>query len=194
MTRGRKLRPDEMDLWQQVARNVSRLEKTPRALPTAPKATPSPTAPTPKFDVPPQRIGGGKTPPKDDLAPTLSQSLERQPVRMDNKAYRQLRRGRVKPDARIDLHGMTLDRAHSALVRFVMTQHTAGKRLILVITGKGKPRDDDGPIPVRFGVLRHQVPEWLRLPPLSGVVLQVTQAHVSHGGDGAYYVYLRKSR
>ncbi len=75
-----------------------------------------------------------------------------------------------------------------------MGQHSAGKRLLLVITGKGKLRDEDGPIPVRLGMLRHQVPEWLRLQPLAGVVLQVTQAHPIHGGSGAYYVYLRKLR
>ena len=89
---------------------------------------------------------------------------------------------------------MTLERAHTALTRFVLSSYTDQKRLLLVITGKGKNRDVSGPIPVRYGVLRHQVPEWLRLPPLANVVLQVTQAHVSHGGTGAYYVYLRKPR
>ena len=47
---------------------------------------------------------------------------------------------------------------------------------------------------VRDGVLRHQVPQWLSMPPLSALVLQITQAHVSHGGGGAYYVYLRRNR
>jgi DNA-nicking Smr family endonuclease len=62
------------------------------------------------------------------------------------------------------------------------------------VTGKGKQRDDGGPIPVRIGVLRHQVPQWLNNPPLSLAILQVTQAHVRHGGGGAYYVYLKKAR
>ena len=65
-------------------------------------------------------------------------------------------------------------------------------RLVLVITGKGKRRDDTGPIPQRVGALRHQVPQWLRLPPLGPAVLQITEAHLKHGGSGAYYVYLRK--
>jgi DNA-nicking Smr family endonuclease len=42
-------------------------------------------------------------------------------------------------------------------------------------------------------VLRHQVPQWLRLPPLGNVVMQVTPAHIRHGGHGAYYVYLRRA-
>jgi DNA-nicking Smr family endonuclease len=89
---------------------------------------------------------------------------------------------------------MTLDRAHPILTGFVMNAHAQGKRLILVVTGKGKQRDEGGPIPVRHGVLRHQVPQWLQMQPMKYVVLQVAQAHVSHGGGGAYYVYLRRYR
>ena len=65
---------------------------------------------------------------------------------------------------------------------------------MLVVTGKGKDRDEPGPIPTPRGVLRHRVPQWLALPPLSQAVLQVTPAHISHGGEGAYYVYLRRGR
>jgi DNA-nicking Smr family endonuclease len=89
---------------------------------------------------------------------------------------------------------MTLDRAHPALTQFILGSHAKGRRLVLVITGKGKMRDEGGPIPVRHGVLRHQVPQWLSMPPLSSAVLQVSQAHISHGGGGAYYVYLRRHR
>ena len=60
--------------------------------------------------------------------------------------------------------------------------------------GPGKFRDDDGPIPTPRGVLRNQVPHWLQLAPLGALVLQVTDAHISHGGAGAYYVYLARRR
>jgi DNA-nicking Smr family endonuclease len=129
-----------------------------------------------------------------DLAPSLPDSLRRVPVQMDKKTFARMSRGKVRPEGRIDLHGMTLDRAHGALVGFIMASHTSGKRLVLVITGKGKNRDEGGPIPVRHGVLRHQVPQWLAAPPLASVVMQVSQAHISHGGGGAYYVYLRRQR
>jgi DNA-nicking Smr family endonuclease len=113
---------------------------------------------------------------------------------MDKRAFTKLKRGKLAPEGRLDLHGMTLDRAHPALTRFILSSHKQGKRLVLVITGKGKMRDNGGPIPVRHGVLRHQVPQWLQMPPLSQAVLQVSQAHISHGGGGAYYVYLRRQR
>jgi DNA-nicking Smr family endonuclease len=89
---------------------------------------------------------------------------------------------------------MTQDRAHSALTGFVLRAHREDKRLVLVITGKGRDSDEGDIMPVRRGVLRHQVPHWLSVPPLSGIVLQVTPAHLRHGGGGAYYVYLRRHR
>ncbi|WP_341799017.1 Smr/MutS family protein [Rhodovulum adriaticum] len=116
------------------------------------------------------------------------------PVRMDRRAYTRLKGGKLKPEARIDLHGMTLAQAHPALTRFILSSQGQGRRLVLVITGKGRSGDDDGPIPERRGVLRRQVPHWLTQAPLSAAVLQTAPAHRRHGGEGALYVYLRKPR
>jgi DNA-nicking Smr family endonuclease len=87
---------------------------------------------------------------------------------------------------------MTVAEAHPELVRFLISAQSSGKRMVLVITGKGKVKDDHGPIPQRMGVLRHQLPHWLAQPPLGNVVLQVAPAHVKHGGGGAFYIYLRR--
>ena len=111
---------------------------------------------------------------------------------MDAKRHRKMTAGRLRPDAKLDLHGMTLATAHPALVDFVMRAGSDGKRLLLIVTGKGKSKPSDGPIPTRLGVLKHQVPQWLSMPPLNALVLQVREAHRSHGGSGAYYVYLRR--
>ncbi|KMW58911.1 SMR/MUTS family protein [Candidatus Rhodobacter oscarellae] len=113
---------------------------------------------------------------------------------MDQKSFDKLKRGKLKPEARVDLHGMTQARAHGVLSTFIQDAHARGLRLVLVITGKGKDRDDGGPIPTPRGVLRHNVPQWLGLPPLSLMVLQVSDAHQRHGGGGAYYVYLKRRR
>ena len=105
-----------------------------------------------------------------------------------------MKKGRLVPEARIDLHGLTLAQAHPTLNRFILDAVAAERRLVLVITGKGKVRDELGPIPERHGVLRHQVPHWLNSMPLKPHVLQIAEAHVKHGGAGAYYVYLRRAR
>ena len=118
--------------------------------------------------------------------------LESASVQMDYKAFKKMKRGKSTPEASFDLHGMTVAQAHTALIHFLMTSYSRNMRLVLVITGKGKLQKDKGPIPRQVGILRHQVPQWLRMPPLRDKVLQVSEAHGKHGGSGAYYVYLRK--
>ena len=113
---------------------------------------------------------------------------------MSKKTHGRMMRGKMRPEGRIDLHGMTLAEAHPALTGFIMSSHAAQKRLVLVITGKGRAREDEGPIPVRRGILRHHVPQWLAARPLSGLILEVRPAHPRHGGEGAFYVYLRRHR
>ncbi len=196
MTR-RKLRPDEEDLWRKVTEKAERLHPE---KPFKPSDFVTKTTVRKEnkrvFNSVPKTILGGTSIPKTQvhLTPSISDQVGAARVQMDRKAFGQMKRGKLRPEAKIDLHGMTLDRAHPALTRFILSAQAQGKRLVLVVTGKGKERDDGGPIPVRFGVLRHQVPQWLSMPPLSSAILQITESHVRHGGGGAYYVYLRKVR
>ncbi|GHG83044.1 Smr/MutS family protein [Pseudodonghicola xiamenensis] len=199
MARRRKVSGEELELWRRVAARAERLHPAPKSepAPLLQKPQPKPTPPIEEpFSFEPFRMGqtAAGLPGRHDLKPALHDRISGQPVRMDRKAFTRMKRGKLVPDARIDLHGMRLDRAHPALTRFILQSHAADHRLVLVITGKGKRAKDDGPIPTPRGVLKHNVPQWLAMPPLSQVVLQVAQAHISHGGEGAYYVYLRRNR
>lgn len=194
MRKPRHLSSEERALWDRVAERATPLHPTKQAPDSAlsPKKAPAdiPSEPLPSFRV------GQKTPaarPHDVMRPLVDR-LAAAPVNMDTKSFGKMKRGKLKPEARLDLHGMTLAEAHPELIAFILGSQAVGRRLVLVITGKGKDRDDGGPIPTRFGVLRHQVPQWMALPPLSQAILQVTPAHLKHGGHGAYYVYLRRSR
>ncbi|MBW6505446.1 MAG: Smr/MutS family protein [Rhodobacteraceae bacterium] len=195
--RKRKLSPEERELWAHVAASAVALR--PEARVPVPDPAPVPVHP-PRLPRPPDlpafRIGQAVPEPRlrHTAAPSLADRLANAPLSMDHKAHRKLTRGRLTPEARIDLHGMTLAEAHPELIRFILRAQDAGLRLVLVITGKGRLGADDGPIPMRHGLLRHQVPLWLHQAPLGGAVLQVAQAHLKHGGAGAYYVYLRRSR
>ncbi|WP_373355350.1 Smr/MutS family protein [Pseudoroseicyclus sp. CXY001] len=205
MRRPRHLSPDERRLWESVARQADPLHpkggplKAPEATPPAKPVREPGSEPAPERQDQP-RLGfrlGEKAAPKpmrDDLAPSMAEALRAAPPAMDVKAHRRLTRGKLRPDARIDLHGMTAAEAHPYLTSFLLSAHAEGRRLVLVITGKGKRRDELAPMPVRQGVLRHQVPHWLNLPPLRAIVLQISPAHLRHGGEGAYYVYLRRPR
>lgn len=195
MTR-RRLRPDEVELWRQIAATTERLHpELPRVEESValPKPKPHKTA---KPRMPEFAIGQAARPATAsfDLKPALTDQLRNGPISMDSKAFTRMKRGKLVPEGRIDLHGMTMDRAHPALLSFILRAQAGGKRLVLVITGKGRDRDNGGPIPVPRGILKHQVPQWLSTPPLAQAVLQITEAHVSHGGAGAYYVYLRRHR
>ena len=192
----RRLRPEEVELWRQITETTERLHpETPRSEEpvTRPKPKPHKVA---KARLPDFTIGQTVRPSAAslDLRPALTDRLGNSPISMDSKAFTRMKRGKLVPEGRIDLHGMTMDRAHPALTAFILRAQADGKRLILVITGKGRDRDEGGPIPVPRGILKYQVPQWLSSPPLAQAVLQITEAHVSHGGAGAYYVYLRRHR
>lgn len=107
-----------------------------------------------------------------------------------------LRRGMLEPDAKLDLHGMTEAAAYRALSRFLAGAQQRGNRLILVVTGKGNPRKEESAswMASPHGVLKQMVPRWLKEPELAPMIASTKAAHVRHGGDGALYVYLRKSQ
>jgi DNA-nicking Smr family endonuclease len=193
MTRRRRLSPEESDLWHTVARTARPLHNPHLPLPDPATAhAAAPAAPEPKHPAQ-QRIAhfhlGERAPLSraHDLVPPLAAT----PLRMDAKTHARMTRGKLAPEARLDLHGMTLAEAHPELIRFLISAQEQGLRLVLVITGKGKAMFE--PVPRPTGALRHQLPHWLRLPPLNRIVLQVTEAHLKHGGAGAFYVYLRRT-
>ncbi|MEO1105882.1 MAG: Smr/MutS family protein, partial [Pseudomonadota bacterium] len=76
------------------------------------------------------------------------------------------------------------DEAHGALSRFIGSAHLSGRRVVLVITGKGKGGEG-------AGILRRAVPHWLASRELQRYVVSFGPAHITHGGDGALYVRLR---
>ena len=113
---------------------------------------------------------------------------------MDRRRFEKLRRGRLEPEARLDLHGMTSERAHAALTGFILDAHAARPAARPRHHRQGPRRTRRAFQPRRHGILRHSLPHWLAAPPLSGRILQVAPAHQRHGGAGAFYVYLRRRR
>ena len=104
---------------------------------------------------------------------------------IDRRSNERLHRGRMPIEGRLDLHGMTQAAAAERLAGFIERAEAAGKRCLLVITGKGLASG---------GILRDQVPRWLNLPPNRGRVLAFDYARPQHGGSGALYVLLKRRR
>lgn len=106
---------------------------------------------------------------------------------VDRRTVERMRRGKLPIDARLDLHGMYQDAAQAELNAFIADCAARGCRMVLVITGKGSMREGGG-------VLRRRLPDWLNLPACRPHVLAFSAARPEHGGDGAFYVLLRRRR
>jgi DNA-nicking Smr family endonuclease len=116
---------------------------------------------------------------------------------LDKRSAERLRRGQMSIDGRLDLHGHTQADAHRAAHAFVAAGYRSGKRCVLIITGKGGARDniESSFMPDRdSGVLRRNLPRWLGEPSVRHMVLRMQSARPQHGGEGAYYVLLRRKR
>jgi len=106
---------------------------------------------------------------------------------IDRRTAERLRRGQIAIEAQIDLHGLTQDEAFTAIQGFLAESMQAGRRCVLVITGKGTARDGGG-------VLRSAVPRWLTEGIYRQHLIGIAVAYPHHGGEGALYVLLRRSR
>lgn len=139
----------------------------------------------------PIKIGGAKTEKKKKAVIAVPGGSG-----VNGATEERLKKGQLKPQARIDLHGMTQEAAHRTLFAFLAMAQQRGLRLVLVVTGKGNPKDgDDAPwMRSPHGVLKQMVPRWLNEPTLAGLIASSRAAHIRHGGDGALYIYLRKNR
>ena len=179
--RKRSLSAEERALWESIAKQAKPLRKKHRATKAeavspadAPAAAKPSARPKPH---PPAKVSPSPKPAAPPLAP------------LGRRERSQLSRGRKEIDARLDLHGMTQTRAHRALFGFLQRAHSDGMTFVLVITGKGKMGAES-----ERGVLRRQVPQWLSLPEFRSLVVGFEEAHIGHGGEGALYVRIRRSK
>lgn len=183
----RRLSPEEERLWRSITGQVSdapisrvrplRAEEKrlwEAATGSAPRPIPvTETAPSPKA-----KPAAPMAPPK----PRLSKPSGL-PDPLEPNRHRRLARERDPIESSIDLHGLDQDRARTALERFIGWAHDQGYRAVLVITGKGLRGD---------GILRQRTPEWLLAPTLRPMIAGIARADRRHGGEGAFYVALKK--
>jgi DNA-nicking Smr family endonuclease len=174
----RRLSDEEIALWAEVAKSVARRRGA--ALPALAKPTAA-IAPAPVVGAPAVAPATRKPPGPPPLAP------------LERRLKRDLARGRGEIDSALDLHGLNQAEAHHALRGFLARAQSQGARLVIVVTGKGQPRDRPAPAWIdEPGVLRRLVPHWLREADMRAIVLGFEEAGRAHGGAGALYVRLRR--
>ncbi|MBI2978585.1 MAG: Smr/MutS family protein [Rhodospirillales bacterium] len=179
----RPVSADEKALWQKVMGTVRPLPRgkgrdkppVPPVPPPVARAQPRTPLPRPVATPPPTPKPPAEPPLEHGEAPGL-----------DKRTRLRLRRGHVEIQRVMDLHGLTQAEAHRALVGFLESAQAAGKRAVLVITGKG--------LTPGSGVLRAAVPRWLNEPALRSMIRAFSHAAPKDGGEGALYVLLRRKR
>lgn len=163
----RDLTSEEKTLWRRVAASVKSRRSAPPADDTE-ESAPVGRNPRTATAAPP--------------APLLQRPRASPPQHRGNE--KRVRRGKLEIDAKLDLHGHTQDSARAALARFLRAAQARGERTVIVITGAGRSGE---------GVLKRRLPEWLAERDIRPLVSGYAPAHRSHGGSGAFYVFLKRA-
>lgn len=181
-TSRRRLSKEDSQLWRRAVADVSRLPDAKQEAASSPttQSPPEPSAAGPSGTA--QRPVSARPPvlPVVELAPGNAPGI-------DKRTVIRLRRGLIAPETQIDLHRHTQEEAHRLLGDFLSASQSKSRRCVLVITGKGYGSGG-------AGVLKTMVPRWLNEQQNRARVLAFCHAVPAHGGDGALYVLLRRSR
>ena len=191
--RRRKPDPDDLALWKKVAGETQPIRRrNERTAPAKPAAKREPEPAPPKPAAAPRKAAAPQAATKPKPAQPSARRPEPKPLErgeiagVDKRQAGRLKRGRLPIEARIDLHGLTLENAHRRLVSFLNRAQEEEKRAVLVVTGKGLREGS--------GVIRAQMPHWLNEPRLRPLILAYEYAQPRDGGMGALYILLRRKR
>lgn len=123
------------------------------------------------------------------LGKTKEPELSADDQNFDRDTSRALSRGKLVPQATLDLHGMTLAAAERTVAAFLEDATARGLRVVLIVTGKGLRLEGGRML---GGRIRAEFVGWLNRADNRHRVRAVRPAHPRHGGGGAFYVLLRR--
>ena len=109
------------------------------------------------------------------------------PQGIDRKTATRLKRGQIKIDGKLDLHGYNQIDAFNIISRYIADSRQNGKRCLLIITGKGSSSESTG-------ILRQMLPIWLNEPEIRENVLALEKAQPRDGGSGAFYILIKRNK
>ena len=95
----------------------------------------------------------------------------------------------------LDLHGYTLDEANKKVESFIIDCFYQKVSKVIIVTGKGlhSQNDKDPYISKEFGILKNSVPDFIKNNfSLMKKIKSITDAEITDGGSGAFYVFLKK--
>ena len=185
MSTPRGLSADEKAAWAKLAASVTPLEgrKRPKAVKgthPAPQQEAALTHPVAKPVMPEPRthIPAPRPSPQPGL---------------DSHWDRKFKSGMIQPDYTLDLHGHTLETAYNRLMAGIDQARAMDARVVLLIAGRSRPVDPADRAE-RRGAIRAKLLDWLAASRHSDAISAVRKAHIRHGGEGAIYLVLKRSR
>jgi DNA-nicking Smr family endonuclease len=186
--RRRRLSEDEHRLWSGITRSVTPLKRKSASAAASPKSAQKRRDGAPATSPPATRRA--EPAPAKSAAPKIAAKPVPPMLGLERRQKQRLARGTEPIDRRIDLHGRTQSEAYGALLAFLRQAQHEGARYVLVITGKGGFAGAEAAR--QRGVLKRQVPLWLRQAEFRHFVLAAEDAHRAHGGEGALYIRIRR--
>ena len=97
----------------------------------------------------------------------------------------------------IDLHGHSLDEANIKIKNFIEKAYDDEVEKLVIITGKGihSKNEKDPFVSKKLGILKYSVPDFIKKNvELSVLIKSLSSASIQDGGEGAFYVFLRKKK
>ncbi len=184
MPRKRKFREDDLAVWRRVKSTVTPMNKdemenllerkmNEKSEQGSSRSVQKPAA------LPPPSVQLPKPAPLQDVSG------------LQKSTRRAIKRGGLEPTMRLDLHGMRLEPAKKKLLQFLNGAAHGGHKVVLIITGKGGHRRLSDFGHETSGVIRRAFPEWMHEAEFARIVSHFTPSHVKHGGEGAWYVFIR---
>ena len=98
---------------------------------------------------------------------------------------------------KIDLHGLSLDKANKKIKILVDKYFVEGVEKIIIITGKGlKSKTIDNPyVSKNLSILKNSVPDYINAnSKIKNKIKSISKAEIKDGGEGAFYIFLKKFR
>ena len=171
-TKNRKIKKEELELWKKVTQHDEMIGQYTTSVEENINQQKTPTA---------SRVNKDNSKVKD-----IKRIFFKQDYQINKRMKLKLERGLIRPEVKLDLHGKTLSEAKKSLSHFIKTSINNNIRCVLVITGKKKTMNGSR------GVIRENLPIWLKENELFNYVLFHCYAIKKDGDDGARYILLRK--
>ena len=114
--------------------------------------------------------------------------------KVPNKDLKQQNKSPLKVKS-IDLHGYTLEQANNVIEEFILKAFEEKISKLIVVTGKGIHSDvEKNPyISKDLSILKYSVPEFIKKNRnLMKIINDIQDASIADGGDGAFYIFLKK--